>query len=478
MEETTAGLSIGLEIVSIIALCVSIIVVLNSMYMNVSEKTREIGILRSIGSSKKQVFWLFFTQGLTLGIIGATIGMGAGVLLSWLFKHLVNLFLGNLYTIQELNTFFNPSYIPYMITGAIAGIITSIIGGVFPSLSASRVEIIRSLRPTMRTPGKHRSSLKLISLGLPMTIFGIIEYYGYIPYSSAPQFLIIYLLIPVVGVVSLFAGILRLTNRKTGKLFFMFRSSGKIISRNIERNLLKSTACFTMIGLSLSFLIVIGGVQLGVVTGIEDVVKSYVSCDITVLSNSNLSRTFSQNLTNLKDGSLIKNATPTLIIPEKTILINNNSDTKTTVTIVAIDAETYPSIMPMIFSQETPTDVFDKLNSNNSIILTAPLASSLNVSIDEELQLPTIKQVEISVTIPNPGLNDLTQQQILQYQTQGIDIPKTINITVPQIEVTYHNFTVVGIAEGSWLSAASLSGIQRQSLLYSLTSKRHIPKIR
>jgi putative ABC transport system permease protein len=58
------------------------------------------------------------------------------------------------------------------------------------------------------------------------------------------------------------------------------------------------------------------------------------------------------------------------------------------------------------------------------------------------------------------------KQQILQYQAQGIDIPKTINITVPQIEVTYHNFTVVGIAEGSWLSAASVSGIQLAKACY------------
>jgi putative ABC transport system permease protein len=466
IEETTGGLTYGLEIVSIIALCVSIVVVLNSMYVNVGEMTREIGILRSIGSSRQQVFWIFFSQSLILGLIGAVIGIGAGVLLTSVFKLLVNLFLGHIYTSQELSTLFDSSYVPYILMGAVAGIVTTLIGGVFPSLSASRVEIIRSLRPTMRKPGKQKTALKLIGLGLPLTIFGIMEYFGYFSYSGTFEFLTIFLLIPVIGVVFLVAGIIRLTNRGMGTLLFMFRSCSKIISRNIDRNLLKSTACFTMIGLSLSFLIVIGGVQIGVVTGIEDVVKSYVSCDVTVIADSNLSRTFSQNVTAIDNEQLISRATSALVVPEKTILINNASGTKTSVKLIAVDPETYSAIMPMMFSKESPVDVFDKLNSSGSIILTAPLALSLNVSVNDKLQLPTVEASEVSVSILNPALTNFTQSQIAQYQALGKNITATITVKVPQVEVTYHNFTIVGIAQGALMRVASFSQVQLDKACY------------
>jgi ABC-type antimicrobial peptide transport system permease subunit len=466
VEETTGGLSYGLKIVSIIALCVSIIVVLNSMYMNVSEKTREIGILRSIGSSKLQVFWLFFAQSLILGIVGVTLGTGAGILLTSLFKHLVNLFAGHIYTTQQLTMLFDASYIPYMQTGAVAGIVATITGGVFPSLSASRVEIIRSLRPTMRKSGKQRTALKLIGVGLPLTLFGVMEYYGFIFYSNDFALLMVYLLIPLVGVIFLAAGVIRMANRGMASLLFMFKSNSRVISRNIDRNLFKTTACFTMIGLSLSFLVVIGGAQAGITSGMEDVIKSYISCDITVVAETNLTRTFSQNITGINGGNLIESVTPALIVPEKTVLINNKSDTKTAVTLIAIDSETYPTVMQMSFSEGTQTNVFQELDSPGHIILTAPLAHSLNVSVNDRLQLPTVQIVVVSIDIPNPALNNLTQKQIAPSHALGITLPATISVEVPQVQVTYHNFTVTGIAEGSWLRAASFSGIKLAKACY------------
>jgi putative ABC transport system permease protein len=444
------------------------------MYMNVGEKTREIGILRSMGSSTGQVFWLFFSQSLTLGVIGAALGMGAGVFLTSIFKQLINFFSYDILSPQELATIFSVSYVPYLAMGAAAGVLTTIIGGVFPSISASRVNIIKSLRPTMRKAGKQRTALKLIGVGLPLSLFGVLEYLGVIPYGDAGWgILMVSLLVPIMGIIFLTAGLLRIASRVLEYLLFVFRSSSKVISRNIDRNLLKSTACFTMIGLSLSFLVVVGGAQTGVVTGIEDVIKSYISCDLTVVSETSLSRYFTENLTNLNGGSLISNATPAFIIPQEIVLLNNASDTKTTVTVVAMDPSTYPEVMPMTFNEDTPLDVFDALNSSEGLILTAPLAMSLNVSVNDELKMPMASVVEVPIIIPNPALNEGSLPDIPGHDDTipgglpyPIDIPSTITVFVPEIRITYVNFTVVGISEGAWLRAASFGGIQLSKTCY------------
>ena len=473
ITETTSGLSLGLQIVSFLALCVSIIVVLNSMYMNVGEKTREIGVLRSIGSSTGQVFWLFFSQSFILGALGASLGMGAGLILNSIFKQLINFFSDSILSPQEVATFFSVSYLPYMVMGAIAGVVATLIGGVFPSTSASRVDIIKSLRPTMRKAGKQRTALKLIGLGLPLSLFGVLEYLGVISYGDAGWgILLVSLLVPVIGVILLTAGLLRVTSRGLEYLLFMFRSGRKVITRNIDRNLLKSTACFTMIGLSLSFLVVVGGAQTGVVTGIEDVIKSYVSSDLTVVSETSLSRYFAENLTKLDGGNLISDATPAFIIPTEIVLLNNASDTKTTVTVVAIDPDTYPDVMPMTFNKDTPTDVFERLNMSGNIVLTAPLALSLNVSVNDELKIPMVSVVEVPIEIPNQFING-SIPDIPDYDgvipddlVLPVDVPDSTTVYVPQIQITYENFTVVGISEGAWLRAASFGSLQLSKTCY------------
>jgi putative ABC transport system permease protein len=171
-------------VTSVIALCVSISAVFSTMYMNIGERTHEIGILRSIGSSIGQVFWLFFSQSMLLGAFGATVGMVAGVFLTFFFKLLINLFQPNRMSAQELNVVFSTAQIPCLMLGAAAGLLTAVVGGVFPALSACRMNPINALRPTMRKRGESRTALKLMALGLPLTYLEL-QYFGVIPSGGA-----------------------------------------------------------------------------------------------------------------------------------------------------------------------------------------------------------------------------------------------------------------------------------------------------
>jgi lipoprotein-releasing system permease protein len=52
----------------------------------VYEKTRDIGILRSIGASRLGISWIFLRYGLVIGVLGALAGVGLG----WLIVHYIN----------------------------------------------------------------------------------------------------------------------------------------------------------------------------------------------------------------------------------------------------------------------------------------------------------------------------------------------------------------------------------------------------
>src|SRR6185436_20164497 len=54
--------------------------IMNSLITFVVQKTREIGMLKALGSTKGQVIWLFLSQSLTVGIAGVVSGFGLGML--------------------------------------------------------------------------------------------------------------------------------------------------------------------------------------------------------------------------------------------------------------------------------------------------------------------------------------------------------------------------------------------------------------
>jgi len=68
--------------------------------------------------------------------------------------------------------------------------------------------------------------------------------------------------------------------------------------------------------------------------------------------------------------------TPVLVVPDQTIMQNNAPDSpaNSSSTVLAIDPTSYQEVMSMTFSDDTPKDVFTRLNDSNTIILTSPLA--------------------------------------------------------------------------------------------------------
>lgn len=64
-----------------VLLIIIVIGIMNSMYISVRERTREIGTVRAIGMSKKAVLWMFLLEALMLGLFATTLGglAGAGI---------------------------------------------------------------------------------------------------------------------------------------------------------------------------------------------------------------------------------------------------------------------------------------------------------------------------------------------------------------------------------------------------------------
>ena len=126
--------------------------ILAIFFMIVVEKTRDIGILKSLGASSKGVMSIFLSYGLGLGLVGSAAGVAIGLLfvhyineiedgLSWVTGRKV--FDEKIYYFFEIPTQVNPLMVMWVALGAIA---IAVLASVLPARRASRLHPVRALR--------------------------------------------------------------------------------------------------------------------------------------------------------------------------------------------------------------------------------------------------------------------------------------------------------------------------------------------
>ena len=129
---------------------VASILVLSTVVMTVKSKEREIGILQTIGATKRQIILIFFTQGIFVSFIGILIGLILGFICTLNLNNLISLIeilLGrNLLEAYFINYF--PYYIDYFQIFIICftSLILSLCASLIPSFRAVKLNPVEILR--------------------------------------------------------------------------------------------------------------------------------------------------------------------------------------------------------------------------------------------------------------------------------------------------------------------------------------------
>ena len=124
-----------------VGLVVGFFGIANTMAMCVLERTREIGIMKSIGSTNRTILGLFLFEAAGLGFLGGAIG----VLIGWLGGLLLNVLSRPLLDVEEGIHLFHTS--PWLAAGALGfAILTSMLAGLVPAMRAARMAPVEALR--------------------------------------------------------------------------------------------------------------------------------------------------------------------------------------------------------------------------------------------------------------------------------------------------------------------------------------------
>ncbi len=143
-NEAVGGLGVAVVIVILIIVFTSIFCIKNSFDISIVEKTKQYGMLRSIGATKKQIKKNVFYEASLLGLIGIPLGLFCGLIASYILVIVSNYFLEDMITSGVL-LHFEFSWVALFIA-VLLGIVTIYFSAFRSARRASKVSPIDSIR--------------------------------------------------------------------------------------------------------------------------------------------------------------------------------------------------------------------------------------------------------------------------------------------------------------------------------------------
>ena len=139
LDDVLFGVQLFISIIAFISIVVGGIGITNTMYTAVLERTKEIGIMKSIGARNSSIFTLFFMESGFLGFVGGLIGVAIGVALANLFAFAGRQALGSDLIKADVS-------LALVFGSLLFSVIVGLIAGTVPAYHASKKNPVDALR--------------------------------------------------------------------------------------------------------------------------------------------------------------------------------------------------------------------------------------------------------------------------------------------------------------------------------------------
>src|SRR5581483_1802234 len=137
--------NLAIKVSSVFALLIGMFIIYNSFAIAVTQRRSEIGILRALGATRRQIRGLFLGESALTGLIGSIGGVLFGLLIAQGIAASIGGLISDVYGVAQHTDEIARS--PWLMAGALAiGIVTSVVAAAIPARSAARVDPVQALQ--------------------------------------------------------------------------------------------------------------------------------------------------------------------------------------------------------------------------------------------------------------------------------------------------------------------------------------------
>ena len=281
IQSALSFFTIFLSVFGWVALFVGSFLIYNTFRIVVSQRTRELALLRALGAAGRQVRGIVLLEAVIIGGIGALLGVGFGVTIAYALQQILPA-VG-----IELPTASLSIKPRTVIVGLATGLVITLVAALVPARRASRVSVMAALREDAAGPPKAgilRRTLfgALVSaIGLAALFFGLYGDTGsgpspitYVGVGTAVIFLGIFVLSPLAA--------RPVTNLLGMVMERLLGTSGKLARRNAMRRPRRTAATAAAVMISIT-LVTLAATLTGSIRGtIDDVLANDVDAEVIV----------------------------------------------------------------------------------------------------------------------------------------------------------------------------------------------------
>jgi putative ABC transport system permease protein len=131
-NKITKGFFLVMFALSSVGLMVGGVGVVAIMMISVTERTREIGVRKALGATRREIMFQFLVEAATLTLVGCIVGMTLGGLIAWAIRSFSSI----------------PAAVPLVsvVAAVLMSILTGILFGLYPANRASKLDPVEALR--------------------------------------------------------------------------------------------------------------------------------------------------------------------------------------------------------------------------------------------------------------------------------------------------------------------------------------------
>ncbi len=380
MMQMLGNYRIGLDFLSGMALFVGAFLIYNAFSMTVIERTREIGMLRTVGLTHRQVAGQILAEASVMGLFGSLVGIAFGILLASGLTRLMALLLD-----QDLSALSLP--VGLIIQSGLIGFVVAIVASLIPAWQASRISPLEALR----TRGIRKEGWLITrgwQAGVALLLISIILLL-WNPYPNDEKFRV-----GGMAVMGLFLGgtltlpaIIGYWEKIARPLIKRFYgSSGMLGSRNIQRAKVRTTLTVAALMIGVAMMIVVWIMTESFKGDVEDWLAGYMGGDLYITSSVNLRDNLWHRIEAVEGVAAI---TP---IRYFDVEMQTSDGSTETILFSAVDAPSHAQVTSYIYNDlgdQEEAQAMARLNEGNAVFISSVISELYDIKVGDDVYLMT-----------------------------------------------------------------------------------------